>query len=95
MFPHVADVSALSICLVLSYLLLCCLWVCCMLGFGQERVLVFWLDVHGKCGVVLFVVTSCLLCSAVPGVKNVHVVLSGLRMRLLFVPVYVFPVGLI
>ena len=37
---------------------------------------------------------SCVLYSAGSGVKRVHVVLSGLRMRS-FVSMYVFPVGMI
>ena len=38
-------------------------------------------DVHGECDVCLFVVPSCVLYSAGSGVKRVHVVLSGLRMK--------------
>ena len=37
---------------------------------------------------------SCVLYSTVSGVKRVHVVLHGLRMKLLFVSMYVFPVDM-
>ena len=39
--------------------------------------------------------TNCVLYSTGSGVMRVHVVLSGLRMRLLFVSMYVFLVGMI
>ena len=39
--------------------------------------------------------SSCVLYSAVTGVKRVHVVLSGLRMRLLSESMYVFHVCMI
>ena len=45
--------------------------------------------------VLLICSASCVLYSAGSGVKILHVVLSGLKMRLLFVLVYVFPVGII
>ena len=38
-------------------------------------------DVHGECDVAICS-SSCMLYSAGSGVKRVHVVLSGLRMRL-------------
>ena len=43
---------------------------------------------HGKCS------ASCVLYSAGAGMKRVHVVLCGLRMRL-FVSMHVFPVCMI
>ena len=52
-----------------------------------ESVLVFWFDVHGEYDVV-YLCSSCVLYSAGSGVKRVHVVLPGLRMRL-----HVFHVG--
>ena len=51
--------------------------------FGVQTVLasIFGLMFMGS--VVLSICSSsCVLCSAVPGVKRVHVVLSGLTMRL-------------
>ena len=61
---------------------MCLLYV----SFGS-RVKYFWVDVHGRCGVFICS-ASCVLYSTGSGVKRVHVVLSGLRMRL-FVCVHV------
>ena len=84
-FPHVVDVSALSICIVLRAFVvvisMCLLYV--SLGsrvspsiFG---LMFMWNVMLSICS------SSCVLYSAGSGVKRVHVVLSGLRMRL-FVP---------
>ena len=43
-FPHVIDVSALSICIVLRAFVVCEFWV--------ESVLVFGFNIHGECDVV-------------------------------------------
>ena len=75
-FPHVVDVSALSICIVLRAFVvvisMCLLYV--SLG-SRVSPSVF--------GLMLSICSlSCVLYSAGSGVKRVHVVLSGLRMRL-------------
>ena len=44
---------------------------------------ILWLiSMHGKCGIVYPRSASCMLYSTGSGVNRVHVVLSGLRMRL-------------
>ena len=81
-FPHIVDVSALSICIVLRAFVvvisMCLLYV--SLGsrvspsiFG---LMFMWSVMSSICS------SSCGLYSAGSGVKRVHVVLSGLRMRL-------------
>ena len=89
-FPHVVDVSALSICIVLRDLymfVVCEFWVEC-------QSLYFWVDVHG-CVMLYISNASCVLYSVGSGVKRVNVVLSGLRIRL-FVCVHVLsPAGMI
>ena len=75
-FSHVVDVSALSICIVLHAFVvvisMCLLYV--SLG-SRVSPIIFWL--------MLSICSSgCVLYSAVSGVKRVHVVLSGFRMRL-------------
>ena len=87
--PHVVDVSALSICIVLRALVvvisMCLLYV--SLG-SRVRPSIFGLMLMGS--VMLSICSSsCVLYSAGSGVKRVHVVLSGLGMRL-FIRVYVF-----
>ena len=63
-FPHVVDVSALSICIVLRALLvviyMCLLYV--SLG-SRVSASIFWVDVHGECDVCLCVaqVVCCIL----------------------------------
>ena len=84
----VVDVSALSICIVLRDLVIvismCLLYVC--LG-SRVSPSIFGFMFMGS--VMLSICSSsCVLYSAGSGVKRVHVVLSGLRMRL-FVRVYV------
>ena len=86
-FPHVVDVSVLSICIVLRafvvVLFMCLLYV--SLG-SRDSPSTFGLMFVGS---VMFICSSsCVLYSAGSGVKRVHVVLSGLRMRL-FVRVHV------
>ena len=79
-FPHVVDVSALSICLVLCALIIvismCLLYV--SLG-SRVSPSIFGLMIMGS---VMWSIcsSSCVLYSAGSGVKRVHVVLSGLRL---------------
>ena len=80
-FPHVGDVSALSICIVLRAFVvvisMCLLYV--SLG-SRVSPSIFGLIFMGS--VMLYICSSrCVLYSAGSGVKIVHVVLSGLRMR--------------
>ena len=81
-FPHVVDVSALSICIVLRALVvvisMCLLYV--SLG-SRVSPSIFGLVFMGS---VMWSIYSsiCVLYSVGSGVKRVHVVLSGLRMRL-------------
>ena len=86
-FPHVVDLSALGICIVLRALVIvismCLLYV--SLG-SRVSPSIFGLMFMGS--VMSICSSSCVLYSAGYGVKRVHVVLSGLRMRL-FVQVYV------
>ena len=86
-FPHVVDVSALSICIVLRTLVvvisMCLLYV--SLG-SRVSPSIFGLIFMGS--VMSICRSSCVLYSAGSGVKRVHIVLSGLRMRL-FVRVHV------
>ena len=87
-FLHVVDVSALSICIVLRAIVvvisMCLLYV--SLG-SRVSPSIFGLMFMGS--VMLSICSSsCVLYSAGSGVKRVHVVLSGLRMRL-FVRVHV------
>ena len=81
-FPHVVDVSALSICIVLRAFVvvisMCLLYV--SLG-SRVSPGSFGLMFMG-CVMLSICNTSCVLYSAGSGVKRVHVVLSGLRMRL-------------
>ena len=81
MFPHVVDVNALSICIVLRafvVIFMCLLYV--NLGSIVSPSIV-GLTFMGS--VMLSICSSsCVLSSAGSGVKRVHVVLSGLRMRL-------------
>ena len=87
-FSQVVDVSVLSICIVLRdfvfVLSMCLLYV--SLG-SRISPSIFGLMFIGRV-VLLICISSCVLYSAGSGVKRVHVVLSGLRMRL-FVCVHV------
>ena len=77
-FPHVVDVSALSICIVFVVVIsMCLLYV--SLG-SRVSPSIFGLMFMGS--VMSICSSSCVLYSAGSGVKCVHVVLSGLRMRL-------------
>ena len=78
-FPHVVDVSALSICIVLRAFVIvismCLLYVSLGLSVSPSILgLMFMGSVMSICSFVLYYAGS--------GVKRVHVVLSGLRMRL-------------
>ena len=50
-FPHVVDVSDLSICIVLRAFVVISMCLLCV-RLGRESVLVFWVDVHVECDVV-------------------------------------------
>ena len=81
-FPHVVDVSALSICIVLRALVVV-IYMCLLYVSLGSRVSpsIFGLMFMGS--VMLSICSSsCVLYSAGSGVKRLHVVLSGLRMRL-------------
>ena len=87
-FPHVADVSVLSICIILRAFVV----VLSMVGvceFGVESDSYYcWVDVRGKGVVVVYLSWCTVFCL-------VWCVLSGLRMRCLFVSLYVFPVVMV
>ena len=78
-FPHVVDVSALSICIVL-----------CAFVVVISMCLVFMGSV-----MLSICSSSCVLYSAGSGVNRVHVVLSGLRMRCLSESMYALHVGML
>ena len=81
-FPHVVDVSALSICIVMRAFVVVismCLWYV-SLGWRVSPS-IFWLMFMGSVMLSIFS-SSCVLYSAESGVRRVHVVLSGMRMRL-------------
>ena len=72
---HVVYVSALSICIILRALVVCELRV--------ETQSYYFLGLMFMGSVMLSICSSgCVLYSAGSGVKRLHVVLSGLRMRL-------------
>ena len=76
-FPHVVDVSALSVCIVLhAFVSICLLYVSLR---SKVRPSIFGLMLMGS---VMLSICSYVLYSAGSGVKRVRVVLSGLRMRL-------------
>ena len=87
-FPHVVDVSALSICIVLRAFVVVIYMSLLYMSLGSSvSPGIFGLMFMGS--VMLSICSSSyVLYSAGLGVKRVHVVLSGLRMRL-FVRVYV------
>ena len=68
------------------------MFVVCEFGVESQSKY-FWVDVHGECDVDICS-SSCVLYYAGSGVKRVHVVLSGFRMRL-SESMYVFHVGMI
>ena len=81
-FPHVVDVSALSICIVLRAFVVV-IYMCLLYVSLGSRVCssIFGLMFIGS--VMLSICSSsCVLYYVRSGVKRVHVVLSGLRMRL-------------
>ena len=80
-FPHVVDVSALSICIVLRAFVVV-IYMCLLYVSLGSRVSpsIFGLMFMGS--VMSICSSSCVLYSVGSGVKRVHVVLSGLRMRL-------------
>ena len=80
--PHVVDVSALSICIALRafVVFISMYWLYVSQGLRVSPS-IFRLMFMG--GVMVSICSSsCVLHSAGPGVKRVHVVLSGLRTRL-------------
>ena len=87
-FPHVVDVSALSICIVLCAFVVAISMSLLYVSLGSKvSPSIFGLMFMGS--VILSICSSsCVLYSAGSGVKKVHVVLSGLTMRL-FVRVHV------
>ena len=87
-FPHVVDVTALSICIVFRAFVVVIYMRLLYVSLGSRVSLsIFGLMFMGS--VMLSICSSsCMLYSAGSGVKRVHVVLSGLRMRL-FVRVHV------
>ena len=81
-FPHVVDVSALSICIVLRAFVIV-ISMCLLYVSLGSRVSPSNFGVMFMGSVMLSICSSCcVLYSAGSGVKRVHVVLSGLRMRL-------------
>ena len=81
-FPHIVDVSALSICIVLCAFVVV-ISICLLYMSLGSRVIPssFGLMFMGR--VMLSICSSsCVLYSVGSGVKTVHVVLSGLKMRL-------------
>ena len=85
-FSHVVDVFALSICIVLRALVVVISMCSLHVSLGSRvSPSIFGLMFMGS---VMLSICSCVLYSAGSGVKRVHVVLSGLRMRL-FVRVHV------
>ena len=80
--PYVVEVNALSICIVLRAFVVV-IYMCLLYVSLRSRVSpsIFRLMFMGS--VMLSICSSsCVLYSAGSGVKRVHVVLSGLRMRL-------------
>ena len=81
-FPHVVDVSALIICIVLRAFVvvisMCLLYV----SLGSRVSPIFFGLMFMGSVMLSICCSSCVLYSAASGVKTVHVVLFGLRMRL-------------
>ena len=81
-FPYVVDVSALSICIVLRDFVVV-IYMCLLYLSLGSRVSPSIFGLMFMESVILYICSSsCVLYSAGYGVKRVHVVLSGLRMRL-------------
>ena len=80
-FPHVVDVSVLSICIVLRAFVVV-IYMCLLYVNLGSRVSPSILVLMFMGSVMLSICSSnCVLYSAGSGVKRMHVVLSGLRMR--------------
>ena len=81
-FPHVVDVSALSIFIVLrAFVVVISICLLCVSLGSRVSPNICWLMFMGS--VMLSICSSsCVLHSTGSGLKRVHVVLSGLRMRL-------------
>ena len=81
-FPHFVDVSALSICIVFrAFVVVICM--CLLYVSLGSRVSPSIFGLMFIVSVMLSICSpSCVLYSVESGVKRVHVVLSGLRMRL-------------
>ena len=91
--PHVVDVSALSISIALRAFVVVVLSICLLYVSLGSRVSLSNLGLMFMGNVVLFICSaSCVLYSAWSGVRRVF---SGLRMKLLFVSMYKFPIGMI
>ena len=79
-FPHVVNVSALNICNVLRDVVI---YMCLLYMSLGSRVSPSISGLMFMGSVILSICSSsCVLYSAESGVKRVHVILSGLRMRL-------------
>ena len=80
-FPHVVHVSALSIIVLRVFVVVISMCLLCVSLRSRVRPSNFGLMFMGS--VMLYICSSsCVLYSAGSGVKRVHDVLSGLRMRL-------------
>ena len=90
-FPHVVDVGALSICIVLRAFVVVISMYLLYVSLGSR----VSPSIFGLMFMLSICSSSCVLCSAGSGVNRVHVVLSGLRMRFLSESMYVFHVGMI
>ena len=81
-FPHVVGVSSLSICFVLHAFVVV-IYMCLLYVSLGSRVSLSIFGLRFMESVILSICSSsCVLYSAGSRVKRVHVVLSGLRMRL-------------
>ena len=81
-FPHLVDVSTLSICIVLRAFVVVIFMGLLYVSLGS-RVSPSIFGLMFMRGVILSICSlGCVLYSAGSGVKRVHVALSGLRMRL-------------
>ena len=81
-FPHVVDVSDLSSCIVLRAFVVV-IYMCLLYVSLESRVSASIFGLMFMVSVMLSICSSsCVLYSAGSGVKRVHVVLVGLRIRL-------------
>ena len=81
-FPHVVDVSALSICIVLRAFVIVISMGLLYASLGSRVSPSIFESMFMGSVMLSIYSSSCVLSSAGSGVKKVHVVLSGLRMRL-------------